>query len=349
MSELTELNEPFSHVLNGIFDDVATRANIPPKDLSVVFGDLSRQLQLKTRLGSRGRGKSRKSIALISAAAEILREIQPATVRAVCYRLFIRGLIPSMSKNHTNAVSTQLVWAREQGAIEWDWIVDETREAERISTWNDPAEIIEAAVRGYRKNYWSTQPNWLEVWSEKGTVRGTLAPVLDKYGVTFRVMHGYGSATSLHSIAEETLRSEKPLEILYVGDWDPSGLHMSAIDLPNRLDRYGANAFIRRVALGEGDVTAGGLPSFEAESKRGDPRHQWFVKHYGLRCWELDALSPVHLRDRVEAEILCLLDTDAWDHAIKIETAERESMACILREWPTFSRQVQKFSPEAGA
>jgi len=46
----------------------------------------------------RVRGKSRASIELIAAAAEILREIQPATVRAVCCRLFVAGLIPSMDK-----------------------------------------------------------------------------------------------------------------------------------------------------------------------------------------------------------------------------------------------------------
>jgi hypothetical protein len=48
--------------------------------------------------------------------------------------------------------------------------------------------------RSYRRDRWAQQPRRLEVWSEKGTVRGMLAPVLDKYGVTFRVMHGYSSA-----------------------------------------------------------------------------------------------------------------------------------------------------------
>ena len=42
------------------------------------------------------------------------------------------------------------------------------------------------------------QPLAIEVWSEKGTVRGTLQPVLREFGVTFRVMHGYSSATTLH-------------------------------------------------------------------------------------------------------------------------------------------------------
>ena len=36
-----------------------------------------------------------------------------------------------------------------------------------------------------------------EVWSEKGTVRGVLAPTLDKYGVGFRPVHGFSSATTV--------------------------------------------------------------------------------------------------------------------------------------------------------
>jgi hypothetical protein len=41
-------------------------------------------------------------------------------------------------------------------------------------------------------------PDRVEVWSEKGTVRGVLDPVLKEYGVGFRVMHGFGSATSVY-------------------------------------------------------------------------------------------------------------------------------------------------------
>jgi hypothetical protein len=126
----------------------------------------------------------------------ILEEIQPATVRAVCYRLFTQQLIDSMAKNETAKVSRLLVKARETGAIPWEHIVDETREAERISAWNNLADYGDAILRAYRKNFWSMQPECVEVWSEKGTVRGTLAPVLRQYAVTFRVMHGFGSATT---------------------------------------------------------------------------------------------------------------------------------------------------------
>ena len=300
----------------------------------------------------RGRGKAKSTLALIEAAILILDEIHPASVRAVCYRLFVAGLIPAREKKYTNAVSTQLVWAREQGELPWEWVVDETRQAERVTTWNNPKEIIEAAVCGYRKDYWSTQSEWVEVWSEKGTIRGTLAPVLNKFGITFRVMHGYGSATAIHGIAEETATSEKPLTVLYVGDWDPSGMQMSEVDLPRRLELYGGNATIKRVALNASDVTSNTkLPSFNTESKCKDPRYQWFLQNYGLRCWELDALSPVILRQRIEDEILSLLDLEAWDHAVEVEVAERDSMSSILGDWQSIyvpATKSRKGSHERG-
>ena len=52
----------------------------------------------------RGRGKSQKSLDLIEAAHRILAEIAPASVRAVCYRLFNEKLIASMAKGETNRV-----------------------------------------------------------------------------------------------------------------------------------------------------------------------------------------------------------------------------------------------------
>lgn len=297
-----------------------------------------------------GRGKSQKSLDLIDAARDILEEIQPATVRAVCYRLFVQKMIKSMSKIETGKVSKQLTWAREQGIVPWEWIVDETRAPERIAQWSDPASIMKAAAQQYMKNYWEAQPNRVEVWSEKGTVRGTLAPVLEKYRVTFRVMHGYGSATAIHDIAEETARHDKPLTVLYVGDWDPSGMNMSEVDLPDRLARYGGRATIIRVALDESDVDDDTeLPGFEAHERQADSRFDWFVENYGWMCWELDALPPPDLRERVEARIVDLLDVDAWNHVARIEAVELESMANGVAAFEravkkSISRQVSKYS-----
>ena len=295
-----------------------------------------------------GRGKSAKSVELVEAAHEILNVIQPASVRAVCYQLFIRKLIGSMAKNETNRVSAQLRDAREQGLIPWNWIVDETREAECVSAWDDPAAYVETVKRAYRRDRWTDQPYRIEVWSEKGTVRGTLAPVLDEYGVPFRVMHGYGSATTVHEVADQSARSEKPTIALYAGDWDCSGLHMSEQDLPSRIARYGGDIQIIRVALTREQIDTHGLPSFDANTKgptatsKGDPRFEWFVARYGRRCWELDALNPTILRDAVESAIATWLDGHAWLRAGVAEEAERESLITILDSWPGISRQAHE-------
>jgi hypothetical protein len=277
------------------------------------------------------RGKAKQTLRLITAAAEILEEIEPASVRAVCYRLFAAGLIPNMSRNVTNSVSRILTRAREEGSILWSHIVDESREAETANRWSNPTELIHACVRQYRKDYWQDQNYQIEVWSEKGTIRGTLGPVLEEYGVTFRVMHGYASATVVNDIAELSTSIDKPFVALYVGDWDPSGKHMSDIDLPRRLEAYGGNLTVERVALREDDLQ--GLPSFNLESKAKDPRYHWFRRHVGAVCYELDAMPPPLLRHRVEAEIRSFIDRDLWDHARMVESAEVQSMEEFHKSW----------------
>jgi hypothetical protein len=38
----------------------------------------------------------------------------------------------------------------------------------------DPQDYAEYVARGYHRNRWAQQPTRIEVWSEKGTVRGIL-------------------------------------------------------------------------------------------------------------------------------------------------------------------------------
>jgi hypothetical protein len=97
-----------------------------------------------------GRGMAQKSLGLIERCKNILEEIQPTTVRSVCYQLFTRGLIESMSRNETAKVSRLLVAARESGAIPWSYIVDETREAERISGWRGLGDYSETILRCFQ-------------------------------------------------------------------------------------------------------------------------------------------------------------------------------------------------------
>jgi hypothetical protein len=188
-------------------------------------------------------------------------------------------------------------------------------------------------ARSYRRDFWQQQPQRIVVWSEKGTIRGVVQPVLDDYGVGFRVLHGFGSATIINDMAQDD--DDRPLTILYIGDYDPSGLYMSERDIPERLERYGAdNITVKRIALLRADCTLlGSRPAFNVKEKIKDPRAPWFRKNYGQLCWELDAMDPNDLRSRIEDEINKHIEPVAWERCRVVDVAERESMRSFLDQW----------------
>jgi hypothetical protein len=276
------------------------------------------------------RGMAQRSLDLIEAMYNLIEAAQPITGRGVGYKLFVNKLIPSMATGEMAKVYRLLKLAREQGYIPWDWIVDETRGRERVSTWDDPADYARCVAKSYRRDFWNQQPHRVELWSEKGTVRGLLAPVLDHYAVGFNPVHGFTSATDAHNTAEDD--DGRPLIILYVGDFDPSGLCMSERDLPARFKRYDGNHIkLRRIALTRDQVR--GLPSFPATDKQNDPRYPWFVANHGNRCWELDAMDPNALRDCVTEEIVKLIEPVAWQRCEVVNAAEQESLKTVLEGW----------------
>jgi hypothetical protein len=276
------------------------------------------------------RGMARRSLDLIEAMYPLVQAAQPITGRGVGYKLFVALLIASMERPEMARVYRLLKEAREQDIIPWAWIVDETREFERVSTWDDPADYARCVARAYRRDFWNQQPHRVIVVSEKGTVRGLLRPVLDFFGVGFQVMHGFGSATIVHNISEDD--DGRPLIILYVGDFDPSGMYMSEVDLPSRFSKYGGDhVTIKRIALIPSQLE--GLLSFPASDKRKDPRYRWFVNNYGDRCWELDAMDPRVLRACVEREIRKLIEPVAWERCEIVNKAEQESLRNVLDGW----------------
>jgi hypothetical protein len=275
--------------------------------------------------GKKVRGRNKSTITLIAAMRKIAEEAKPITGRGIGYKLFAAGLIDSM--NDMNVVYRALKIAREEGTIPWEWIVDETRDLELINTWRSPSDCANGFF--YRRDLWQNQPHTVEVWSEKGTVRGVLWPVLARLGVGFRVMHGFSSATSVWDVSNRGI-DDRPLHALYIGDRDPSGMCMSEHDLPERIKEYGGDHIeLRRIALTVDQTVE--LPSFSVETKSRDPRYKWFKQNFGDRCWELDAMDPRQLRELVEAEITALIDRTLWEQQKVLQEREKQAIELQLR------------------
>jgi hypothetical protein len=318
-----------------------------------------------------GRGKAQKSLDLIETAHDILAEIAPASFRAVCYQLFNRGLIDSMEKANTNRISGLLTAAWEDGTIPWEWIVQEGRSIEQVSTWRDPAAFARTVMGTYREDKWEAQPRHVMVISEKGTVRGSLKPVLDAFEVDFFPVGGFNSSTRVHEQAQ-SVSPDHPLLLLYLGDYDPSGMGMSTQDLPRRFASYADDADaptreeardwtddevayylgklgleFRRVALLEDDGRLlGRRLGFPAAEKQRDTHYQWFVDHYGDDCWELDALSPVELRARVEYSVRVEIEPVAWNRYVQAERMERKFIEPTLARWNGISGLASEYETQ---
>jgi hypothetical protein len=297
----------------------------------------------QSRTGSkilRGRGRAKKSLDLIEAMYAITEAARPITGRGVGYKLFTAkpiALIPSMAKTEVTKVYRLLTIAREEGTIPPEWIVDEHGHREYAPTWANPEVYTRAVIQGYRRDYWTQQKVRIIVVSEKGTVRGLLLPVLHKYGVDFQPMGGFCSFNKAYDIAQDD--DGRPLIVLYVGDWDPSGMWMSERDLPERIARYGGDhVTVKRISLVRGDLA--GLPSFPASDKKKDTRYKWFVQNYGDRCWELDALDPNNLRATVETEILKHIEPIAWERCKISERAEQESLFTAVSSWAAIAGEA---------
>lgn len=275
------------------------------------------------------RGKNKSTLVLETAIHAVVNERAPITVRGVAYALFTRGHIDSMETRNTQKVSRVMTAMRETGDLDWTLIVDNSRMIDRARTWDSPDQIIDATVSQYRRDYWQDQPEAVEIWSEKATIHGVLKPVLDEYGVTLRTMTGFGSFTTIRQAAEDSnLLDGRRLTVLYVGDHDPSGRYMTDVDLPTRLERYGANCDLFRIAITEEDFH---LPKFTA--KQSDPRHRWFSERYGRDCWELDAMDPNTLRARVKEQIASRLNLARWERAKEVEAVEIQSMRDFHATW----------------
>lgn len=289
------------------------------------------------RRGQRGRSKA--TLDLIQTCLEIIEERQPISVRGVCYALFVSDHIDSMAKENTGKISRVLTQMREEGVLPWEWIVDDSRCMEGGGGFTDLKQYARVIRKSYHRNFWAHQTKRVIVISEKATVAGIVRPVLDEYGVPFFAAHGYNSATKVYDLAQEIVTDKRVYHFLYIGDYDPSGMNMSELDMPGRLERY-CNIVMQqlgngypsifhfdRVALVQEDTAS--LPSFDVEKKKLDRRYKWFVENYGDRAWELDAMNPNDLRDRVEQEILQHVDSEGWEQHQRVEEAQQKSVEAI--------------------
>jgi hypothetical protein len=261
----------------------------------------------------------------LATAIEVLRQHNPMTVRQVYYQLVSRQVIEN-NRGQYNAVSNVLRDARREAIIPWAWIEDRLRRPRRVSMWSNLRDFGQSVRHSYRRDVWSSQPRYAEVWLEKDALSGVFEDILRDYGVTLNVGRGYDGWDSIHKAADR-FAPKSQVTVLDCGDFDPSGEDMVR-SLRQRLAELGSEPEVRKCALTFEDVGRYNLPP--DFTKTTDTRRSGFVARYGDLAVELDALPLDVLQGRLREEIESCVDLAALDAVRAAEAADLERLDGLL-------------------
>lgn len=307
--------------------------------------------------------KNKERLSIIN---EIIEEYQDQdlvlTLRQLYYQLVSRDVIPNKQSEYSK-LSTLLKEGRMGGIVDWDAIEDRLRKPYTPSSFETPQEIIEAAYTQYRKDRMRGQYTYIEVWVEKDALSGVLKRVTSQYGVPILVNRGYSSCSSMfdsYNRFKDSMDEKKNITILYLGDYDPSGIDMIR-DIKDRTREFFVRHYIDDIesendsnedakershkfiswfndhfeivpiALTRDQIDEYDPP--ENPAKRTDPRAKEFIRNHGSSSWEVDALRPEVLNSILTNNIVSRIDLSIYKKIIKEEKKDRVNLEKIKNNY----------------
>jgi len=280
------------------------------------------------------------SLEIISHANEIIEDYQAQgydlTLRQLYYQFVSRDIIPNLQSEY-NKLGSIINDGRLAGMIDWDAIVDRTRNVRSNSHWQSPKEIIDACAKQYRIDRWEKQPERVEAWIEKDALIGVIERICTDVDIAHFSCRGYVSQSEMWSASQrllEYINAGQTITILHLGDHDPSGIDMTR-DIEDRLRLFIGEDFdnlvtIKRIALNMNQIHQYNPPPNPAKTT--DSRYASYITKYGGESWELDALEPSVLSGLIEDAVTDIRVADIWDSAVEREETEKGKIAKIANK-----------------
>ena len=283
------------------------------------------------------------SLLMIAYINEVIEEYQEKgydlTLRQVYYQLVAKDYIPNSERSYKN-LGAIVNDGRLAGMIDWDAIIDRTRNLKGLGSDESPEEAVSQASRTYRRDKWENQPYQIEVWVEKDALAGVVGQICSKHDVNYFSCRGYTSQSEMWRAARRLQYYEqigKQVVLLHLGDHDPSGMDMSR-DIVERLELFGITPIFKRLALNMRQIKAYNPPPNPA--KLSDSRSEGYINKFGYSSWELDALTPEQLDQLISSNIKKYIDQDLLKETEYREMRERRTMREIVRKWDEIEQLV---------
>jgi hypothetical protein len=213
-------------------------------------------------------------------------------------RLTRRGK-PSQDSTYANdkesyeALIRLLRDARLEGFISWNVIHDPTRPVTIWNVHNSTQPYVEEQLQGFlmghARNLLQSQPNHIELFAEKKTLKSIIEPIASRYCLPFTVGSGSCSIAPIKQLAERyQLSGKEKLIILTIADLDPAGIMISR-SFAQRLRDYFQIEDIdaRRVALTLDQVSDYGLVAGGNIGDKEDVNKERFRQEFGEDTYEV--------------------------------------------------------------
>lgn len=271
------------------------------------------------------------SLDLIKLVNQVIQEYQAQgyelTLRQAYYQLVARGYIPNNERSYKN-IGNLINDGRLAGLIDWYAITDRTRNLRGNSHWDTPAEVIESAKYSYRLDKWEGQPNYVEVWVEKDALVDVVGQACRPLDVPFFSCRGYTSQSEMWAAAQRFIRRDDREQriIIHLGDHDPSGIDMTR-DIQERLEMFGADVIVKRVALTMEQIDFYTPPPNPA--KLTDSRCWGYIQRFGNESWELDALEPKVITDLITEQVTMYRDDILYQQVCDQERREKRELQLL--------------------
>lgn len=282
-----------------------------------------------------------KARGTIEQANSIIAEYQAAglvlTLRQLYYQFVARDLIPNTMKSY-KALGNTINDARLAGLIDWNAIEDRTRNVHSRSHWDNPAGVIRSAASSYGLDLWEGQEKRVEVWIEKDALVGVIERPCEELDVPYFSCRGYTSQSELWRGAQRHINYGVPVVVIHLGDHDPSGKDMTR-DIEERLQLFGADSTIERIALNIDQVNRWKLPPNPA--KITDSRFAAYAAEFGESSWELDALDPRKIDKMIRVAIESHLDRELFDERETQQETDRKLLEKCSDNWDDVATSLE--------
>ncbi|HWG75489.1 MAG TPA: hypothetical protein VN660_01710 [Steroidobacteraceae bacterium] len=266
---------------------------------------------------------------LDSQILDVLSADHPQSVRHVFYRMTDPRLPEPVEKSERGYrhVQDRCVKLRRSGRLPYGWITDATRRGYYTHTYADAGDFLRRVAGLYRGDLWSLSEWRCEVWVESRSIAGVIDRDCRELAVSLYPAGGFSSITLAYEAAQMLNRTEdeRPLRILYIGDWDPAGVLIDVAlerELRKHLDTT-IDLDFRRLAITEAQIMELDLPT--KPRKNGDRR----ALHVASTV-EAEAMPARHMRNLLRTEIESLLPDGALVATKVAEDSERHLIGHIL-------------------